>query len=403
MISTKKKQIARVTIVLVAIFLAFSILEVYTRLQISSKNKKIVLGIYQNDQYTAQSLRPNAHGVLQSREKGEFSVDIKITSQGFRDTKEYQIPKPSNTFRILMLGDSFTLGHGVKVEEAFSKVLEKNLNEKTKEWNFEVINAAYASGFTWDEAYLFTKERGLSYEPDLVIENVWIGNDLTEFGEHDYPQLDENNLPKKIISKRTYVTEDGYLRAINVSKKRRLAGMLGFLNEKICDSSDFCKVLARPLVDATIKNIKNKLKPDKVTSIYIEFLQRELSEKTTKNWQIGQQMLIALEKLASNSKAKFIIVNIPIKEQIYDPGELLRSEQLYTTRIEEFTKSENISFCDISPELKEEPREAYFPNDSHLTTIGHMQAAEAIERCIKSESFLPLESQSMDPFSLAKI
>ena len=399
MIKVDKKTTIKFSMLFLAIFIGFLSVEAFTRVMVNYKNKKAILGFYQSDQYIAQSLKPNAQGVLQSRTKGEFSVSIKTTDQGFRDIRSYEIPKPNNTMRILMLGDSFTLGHGVEVEETFAKVLERELNNNFPNTHFEVINAAYASGFTWDEAYLFTKVKGLSFEPNLVIENIWVGNDLKELGEHEYPKLDGDNLPEKIISNRTFVTEDGYLMPLNISKKRRITGPAAVANEIICDHSQFCSVILRPFIDRTIKNLKNNAVEEKPASLYVDFLLKDLNPENQKNWEIGKKMLLGMKKILKDNQKDFLIVNIPPKEQIYDPYGILKDTSIDDKRLENFVGSNNISYCDVLSKLQQKPDEVYFPTDSHLNTLGHKLTAEAIQNCIISFGFLSLESQSMVPSS----
>ena len=61
--------------------------------------------------------------------ENDFKVQVKINSKGLRDN-EYPYEKPDDTYRILMLGDSFTFGYGVNIEDTMAKVLEENLNKK---------------------------------------------------------------------------------------------------------------------------------------------------------------------------------------------------------------------------------------------------------------------------------
>lgn len=397
--ASKYQSLIKLLLVITAFFISLLILEMVTRITIGAKNKKVVLGFYKNDELIAQSLKPNINTKLESRVKGEFLVDIHTTSQGFRDVKEYIIPKPESTFRILMLGDSFTLGHGVEIEQTFSKILENHLNNEFQQTNVEVINAGYASGFTWDEAYLFTKEKGLDYQPDLVIENVWVGNDLKEIGEHEYPKLDTNNLPEKIVSTRTMITEEGYLRAKNIASIRRVQGIPGIANEIICDNLEFCKVIFRPFIDRSIKNIKNKIRDEKSSSPYIDFLAKDINTETQKNWETGQRMLLALKNVLKDSNVNFMIVNIPVKEQIYDENNLLQGMETNTTRIGDFSKSSDIDYCDIGQKLKLKPEKVYYKFDAHLSAEGHKLTAEAVRDCFTNAGFLPLEPQSMAPSS----
>ena len=47
----------------------------------------------------------------------EYSVEYAINAHGFRNAKEPIIPKPKETTRVLLLGDSFTFGQGANHEE----------------------------------------------------------------------------------------------------------------------------------------------------------------------------------------------------------------------------------------------------------------------------------------------
>lgn len=92
---------------------------------------------------------------------------IHINSDGFRD-HEFAIPKAPNTYRILVLGDSFTWGVGLDVEQTSPKVLERQLNARGAGPKIEVMNAAIP-GYNTLEHLRLLKNRGLKYEPDTVL------------------------------------------------------------------------------------------------------------------------------------------------------------------------------------------------------------------------------------------
>jgi hypothetical protein len=56
-----------------------------------------------------------------------MGVPVSINSYGLRD-REYSVEKPPNVYRIVMLGDSTTLGWGVPEEQTVAKILERELN-----------------------------------------------------------------------------------------------------------------------------------------------------------------------------------------------------------------------------------------------------------------------------------
>lgn len=94
-----------------------------------------------------------------------YGVELETNSMGFRDREFFQ-EKPTGTKRIVMLGDSFTLGWGVPFAETYSKRLESLLRWGGKAW--EVVNTGVGIYNSVMEVELF-KLKGLSLNPDLVI------------------------------------------------------------------------------------------------------------------------------------------------------------------------------------------------------------------------------------------
>lgn len=71
---------------------------------------------------------------------------IIVNSNGFRD-EEFPIQKDRDTFRIICLGDSSTFGVKVKLEDTYTKRLERMLNDNGEMKHFEALNAGCA-GYT---------------------------------------------------------------------------------------------------------------------------------------------------------------------------------------------------------------------------------------------------------------
>ena len=58
-------------------------------------------------------------------------IPVEINSHGLRGP-EVTYEKPTDTFRILNLGDSVTMGWGVRVEDTYGQQLESSLNNQNK-------------------------------------------------------------------------------------------------------------------------------------------------------------------------------------------------------------------------------------------------------------------------------
>lgn len=100
-----------------------------------------------------------------ANKEGDFyGVHIGTNSLGFRDNEI--AAKKKNKKRILLLGDSFTLGWGVPFEATFSELLENKLNEDGD--STEVINMGTCNYNSTMEVELF-KLKGLQLNPDKVI------------------------------------------------------------------------------------------------------------------------------------------------------------------------------------------------------------------------------------------
>ena len=79
--------------------------------------------------------------------------------------------------RKLVLGDSFGWGFGVEHQEQFGEILE-NMHP-----DWEIVNAS-VSDYSTDQQYLFYREKGMSFKPDIVLllfyENDFLDNILKE-------------------------------------------------------------------------------------------------------------------------------------------------------------------------------------------------------------------------------
>lgn len=91
--------------------------------------------------------------------------DDKFSSAGLRDV-EHAIPKPADTFRIVLLGDSATEGLQVPMANTYASFLQANYKVPGKE--VEVLNFGCSSYSTGQEVLQFERQAA-QYKPDLTI------------------------------------------------------------------------------------------------------------------------------------------------------------------------------------------------------------------------------------------
>ena len=98
-----------------------------------------------------------------------MGVPVSINSEGLRD-REFSLEKPPGVYRVMMLGDSTTLGWGVREEDTAAKLLERKLNEALPPGfnHVEVINTGVGNYDTVQEVTYY-ETIGWKYHPDLVV------------------------------------------------------------------------------------------------------------------------------------------------------------------------------------------------------------------------------------------
>ncbi|HOC73103.1 MAG TPA: hypothetical protein PKL54_09820 [Candidatus Hydrogenedentes bacterium] len=106
---------------------------------------------------------------------GTFIVRYDVSSQGIRD-REFA-PKTPGLYRIVMLGDSYTHGHALALEQTIPRRLEGFLRERMPGVPLEVANCGVGAYAPWQER-IFLRERGFPLDPDLVILQLFPPNDV---------------------------------------------------------------------------------------------------------------------------------------------------------------------------------------------------------------------------------
>lgn len=122
------------------------------------------------------ALRPGGVGWY----RAEGQAFVRINRAGFRGP-DVPISKPAGTYRIAVLGDSFTVGLDVPDESLFETVLQQRLaaNPAVKGKRVEVLNFGVGAYGTTQEL-LALRLRVLQYKPDLVLLMFFAGNDVSD-------------------------------------------------------------------------------------------------------------------------------------------------------------------------------------------------------------------------------
>jgi len=117
-------------------------------------------------------------------------------SSGNRDFR-YSRVKPAETFRIVVVGDSFAFGYGGWFDDAFPKRLERILNYNETGRHVEVLNFSIPSYSTKDEVRI-VKKAVEEFQADLVLLQITLNDaEIIPF-EFNTPEFRRSVLPEMV-------------------------------------------------------------------------------------------------------------------------------------------------------------------------------------------------------------
>jgi lysophospholipase L1-like esterase len=127
---------------------------------------------YARDVKQVSSNAKLGHEHAPNRRATLMGVDFQTNSRGLRD-RDFPYEKPAGRLRVLMLGDSLTVGWGVRVEDTFSKRIEVLLRKRGLD--IDVINTGVGNYNTIQQVTYFLTE-GYKYKPDIVVLNYFVND-----------------------------------------------------------------------------------------------------------------------------------------------------------------------------------------------------------------------------------
>jgi lysophospholipase L1-like esterase len=102
-------------------------------------------------------------------------VDYVFNRYGLRD-HDFELEKQPGEYRVVAIGDSFTFGVGVQLEDCWTEQLERRLRAGA-DGPVQVINAGFTSGHHPDGYRSWIIKDGVALQPDVLIVGLCL-NDL---------------------------------------------------------------------------------------------------------------------------------------------------------------------------------------------------------------------------------
>lgn len=347
----------------------FALFESALRLWGHSEAAPSFTSLFTNDPRIGYRLRPNARTRFVT---DEFDTEIAVNGEGVRDPAAIG-PKPPGERRIVVLGDSLVLSVQVDEGQTFCRLLESRLNARGGAVHYRVINAG-VQGYGPVEEMLFYRYVARAFEPDLVIETIFVGNDA----------------------------EDAYV------SRGRLRGD------------------ARPAADAVHETVTTRLRRIVRRSLVLQVLRLRIVSVTGRlsNWfsppepplqsyadkpaprileglRVSADCVREIASEAAHGGARTIVMLMPARFQVDDAdygrlkeavegagGRLVRDAA--TARFADTMRALSLPQFDALPVLRAAlpGPDLFFQRTVHLTPRGHQVVAEALEAFLRRQGLL---------------
>jgi hypothetical protein len=291
---------------------------------------------WQYDPLLGWSQKPGRQGVMRHI---DFSIGISINSQGLRD-KEYPVQRTGKK-RMLVIGDSYAWGFGVDQNRCFSKLLEAD----HADW--EIINAG-VSGYSTDQEFLYLREHGMKFRPDIV---------LLEFYSNDF---EDNNSPEDSWYFKPYFVEE------NGALVLRNNPVPGATLRQRADRLLYGRTYLLQIIYGTAINAVAKLK----SHFYGSAPEETDADLQRKGFNITRRLLGAIRKLCDSQGSRLVIVSVPMSPR-------------NRAFLQDVCLKESIDYLPLDPYFESTGRTTRFRHDRHWNEAGHAIAAKAIGEHLK--------------------
>ena len=321
---------------------------------------------------------PGLKFVYRAEDKQEFETFVEYNSKGLNDY-EYDYKKPENTVRILAFGDSFVEAIQVRREENFCGFMERVLNSGNLPKRYEIINMG-VSGYSPILEYLYLKNEGLKYEPDIVVLYFFMNDVYEDSLYKGMATFSDNGLPVKVHWRGVDKVEK--LEGWKKRERKIFNSVKSFLNK----SKFYVFLKERVYRLLAMVELKEMKKEEKKNPFFI--LTRDPIPKESQLWDETFGYISAIREMTKEKGIKFLLVIIPIEAQLSEnPHDATFftyfKENPYSERanerIAQFCGQYDIEYINLMYELKRgHPGGLYFKNDGHFTIRGHMVAADIV-------------------------
>lgn len=244
----------------------------------------------------------------------EGEAYITINRAGLRD-REHSLEKPAGTFRIVLLGDSYTEAMQVPMEQTYGARLEQELSgcPALAGRHVEVVNFG-VSGYSTAQELLVLRHKVPPYHPDLVLLAFFTGNDI----RGNSRELDNHDMsPYFVLRDGRLVLEDSFRRSMAFRLQE-----LPFSSEAF-EVSRVLQVFreAKSKLKAYLQKVaqRQRMKDRGGQEIDLDSLvYLDPTDPVWENaWKITEELVVLMKREAEDGGSRFLLVNLSNPDQVH--------------------------------------------------------------------------------------
>jgi lysophospholipase L1-like esterase len=265
---------------------------------------------------------------------------------------DHAVAKPSGTFRVLGLGDSFTYGVGVAFEDTYLSRLERMLNARAGTHpRAEVIKTGIPRYFPEPERILLERY-GAQFQPDVIVVGF---------------------LPNDVID--TYLGMEAVKVDTSGFLKTREAEQLGWIGTEAYRHCHFCRIILKAYVARRI----DRTYPLREEDVY------RAAGFHEKDWAKIEREYEKMLAVADSIHAKMAILHIPQR------GPWLSKHQYPAERLAAWAAAHHVGFIDALPAIERgaSKQPLYYEKDGHCTAAGQAILAQELYTYLTQANVVP--------------
>ncbi len=306
-------------------------------------------------------------------------IAARTNAHGFRTDHELKLPKPQDELRIILLGDSFSVGYRIDQERMISSVLERSLAERERS-----VRVFPAHTLDQYEALQWMRRYGNknAFDADVIVIGICEANDV--HGSYFHARA----APSPALRRQSEAVLASSMLPAHAYEK---------------SESDYVSDYGRRLrlLDLALRIYGNRITPmpyDNGRPGALRFWEhglglylRETDATVNQVWDAYAKTLVKIQAAAPGD-VPVVFAIFPMRFQISDAEwEVTRrywwlrdaafDPLLVNRKIGSICKQNDLHCVDLLPEFRARADDGlYYPNDFHWNNAGNAVAGEALAR-----------------------